>query len=72
MPSPVLPAVTEAGLQREDIIVNLAGYDIATMSDLSMVLQRLNGGETVTITVYRPSAQGEVVLTVTLDEKPRQ
>lgn len=62
----------EAGLQREDIIVNLAGYDIATMSDLSMVLQRLNGGEKVTITVYRPSARGEVVLTVTLDEKPQQ
>ena len=62
----------KAGLQRDDIIVNLAGYDIATMSDLSMVLQRLEAGQNVTITVYRSSSRGNVVMNITLDEKPQQ
>jgi len=62
----------KAGIQQEDVIVNLAGYKISSMSDLSTVLQKLEAGQKVTVTVYRPSVDGNVVMNITMDSKPEQ
>lgn len=63
-------AAHRAGLQVQDIIVNLGGYDVESMSDLSRALRRFEAGDTTTITVYRFGR--EVNLSITLDEKPRE
>lgn len=62
----------KAGIKSGDVIVNLAGHEITGMSSLSMVLNRLEAGEKVTVTVYRSAEEGELVLNITLDEKPPQ
>lgn len=60
----------KAGLQPKDIIVEIAGYEISGMTDLSRALRKLEPGETVSIVVWR-SGQ-EVILTITLDERPQE
>ena len=60
----------KAGVQPKDIIVTLGGYRIETMNDLSRALRSLDAGSTVIITVWR--AGQEVLLSITLDEKPAQ
>ena len=57
-----------AGIKAKDIITDLGGKKIDTMSDLTRALSKYEGGEEVTVTVYRNG--GETVLTVTLDAKP--
>ena len=57
-----------AGIKVKDIITNLGGKKIETMSDLTRALSKYEGGEEVTVTVYRNG--GETVLTVILDAKP--
>ena len=57
-----------AGIKAKDIITDLGGKKIDTMSDLTRALSKYEGGEEVTITVYRNG--GETVLTVILDAKP--
>lgn len=57
-----------AGVKAKDIIVNLGGYDITSMSALSRALRKFDPGQTTTITVYRGG--GQVHLNVTFDEKP--
>ena len=59
----------EAGLQSRDIIIELAGYEVTCMNDLGRVLRSLEPGERVTVVVWR-SGQ-ELILHVTLDEKPQ-
>ena len=59
-----------AGMKAKDIIVNIGGYDITSMSELSRALRRFEPGQTTTITVYRGGAEQH--LSITLDEKPRQ
>ena len=59
----------KAGVRAKDIITGLGGYEIENMSDLSRALRAYNGGETVTITVWR-SGQ-ELILEITLDAKPQ-
>lgn len=63
-------AAERAGLKVQDIIVNLGGYDVESLSDLSRALRRFKAGDTTTVTVYRSGR--EVNLSITLDEKPRQ
>lgn len=63
-------AAEEAGIQVKDIIVNLGGYEIRNMSDLTRVLRRFDADETTTVTVYRGGK--EINLSITLDEKPQQ
>ena len=58
----------KAGVRAKDIIVELGGYTIKTMNDLSRALRSYEAGETVTIVVWR-SGQ-EIILNITLDEKP--
>ena len=60
----------KAGVQPKDIIVTLGGYRIETMNDLNRALRSLDAGSTVIITVWR--AGQEVLLSITLDEKPAQ
>jgi len=59
-----------AGLQAKDIIVNIGGYPINSITELSRVLRRFEPGDTTTITVWRSGK--EVNLSITLDEKPQQ
>ena len=57
-----------AGMQAGDIIVALGQYQVGGVSDLTRVLRKFKAGDTTTITVFRSGA--EVVLNITLDEKP--
>jgi serine protease Do len=59
-----------AGVHAKDIIVELGGYTVRSMNDLSRALRAYEAGETVTIVVWRAGQQ--VILKVTLDEKPIQ
>ena len=58
----------KAGIRAGDIIVNLGGYDVDSVTVLTRVLRRFKAGETVSVTVYRAGKQE--YLTITLDEKP--
>ena len=58
----------KAGIQAKDIIVELGGYRIKTMNDLSRALRAIEPGTTVTVVVWRAGQQ--IVLPITLDEKP--
>lgn len=61
-------SAARGGLRAGDIIVNLGGYDIGSVSELTRVLRRFEAGETTSITVFRDGQR--VYLQVTLDEKP--
>ena len=63
-------AAQRAGIQSQDIIVNIAGYDVTGLTDLTLALRKLEAGQTVTVTVYRGGR--EVYLSITLDEKPQE
>lgn len=60
----------KAGIQAKDIIVNLGGYDVGGVSDLTRILRKFEAGQTTTITVYRSGR--EVTLSITLDAKPQE
>ena len=57
----------KAGLQAEDIILELGGYEITCMNDLGRALRKLEPGDTVSIVVWRNGQ--ELILSITLDEK---
>ncbi len=59
-----------AGVRAKDIIIELGGYSIRTMNDLSRALRAYEAGQTVTIVVWR--AGQEVIMNITLDAKPAQ
>lgn len=61
-------AAEEAGIRAKDIIVELGGYEIDSLTALTRALRRLDPEQTVSVTVYR-NGQLEY-LTITLDEKP--
>jgi len=61
-------AAAKAGIRAGDIIVNLGGYDVDSLSALTRVLRRFEAGQTVSVTVYRAGKQE--YLTITFDEKP--
>lgn len=63
-------AAEKAGVRAGDIIVDLGGYKVDSLTTLTRVLRRFDPGQTVSITVYRGGQQ--VYLTITLDEKPVQ
>lgn len=62
-------AAEAAGLKVQDIIVDLGGYEVASVTELTRMLRKFEPGDTVSITVYR--AGMELQLSITLDEKPR-
>ena len=57
-----------AGLQLKDIIIALGEHQIRTVSELTRTLRKFAPGDTTTVTVFRSGK--ELVLTITLDEKP--
>lgn len=59
----------KAGVQVKDIIINLGGYDTASMSALTRALRNFEPGQETTITVYRAGKQ--IDLKITLDAKPQ-
>ena len=61
-------AAGRAGLKLADIIVAVGDHQVRTVSELTRVLRKFAPGDTTTITVYRGGR--ELVLTITLDEKP--
>ena len=61
-------AAEKAGLQAKDIIVNLGGYDVKSVSDLTRVLRKFKAEDTTTITVYRSGQR--VDLKITFGAKP--
>lgn len=60
----------KAGIQPKDIITELGGYEIENMTDLTRALRKFKGGDQTTVTVFRGGK--EVVLNITLDNKPAQ
>lgn len=57
----------KAGLQAKDIIVDIGGYPVRSVADLTRVLRNFEGGEETVITVYRSGA--EKALPIVLDAK---
>ena len=58
----------EAGLKAKDIIVELGGYEVNSLTDLTRALRKFKAGDTTEIVVFRSGAR--VTLPITLDEKP--
>ena len=71
---PQIVTVTEgscaekAGLQPRDIILEFAGREIGSYTDVVSALSKQQAGDTVTMRIYRAGAELEV--TLTLDERP--
>lgn len=59
------------GIQAQDIIVELGGYKIESLNDLTRALRQFKAGDEISVVVYRHSQGGQKILSVTLDEKPR-
>lgn len=57
----------KAGVQAKDIIIAVGDYPVSSLNGLSRALEKFQGGETTTITVWRGGR--EVVLNITLDAK---
>ncbi len=58
-----------AGIQVKDLIIELGGYKISTVTDLTRTLRHFQAGDITTITIIRSGVQQ--TLSITLDEKPR-
>ena len=63
-------AAEKGGIQAKDIITEVGGYGVTSVSDLTRVLRKFAAGDTVSVEVYRDGQMK--TLTVTLDEKPRE
>lgn len=62
-------AAARAGILAGDVLTNVGGFDVSSISELSRVLRRFKAGDTTTVTVYRG---GQLVrMLVAFDEKPR-
>ncbi len=57
-----------AGIRPKDIIIRLGDHDVTSVTDLTRTLRQYKAGNTTTVTVVRSGS--ELVLGVTLDEKP--
>ncbi len=63
-------AADKTGIKAQDIIVNVGGHDVKSVSDLTRVLRKFAAGDTVVATVWRG---GEYVyISVTLEDKPEE
>ena len=60
----------KAGIQSGDIIINVGGYDVGSVSELTRVLRKFEADQSVVVTVYRKGR--EVTLSVVLDPKPEE
>ena len=62
-------AAQRAGIQPKDIIVDLGGTTVTSITELTRALRNFKAGDTTTITVVRSGTR--LTLDITLDEKPR-
>lgn len=60
-------AAATAGFRAKDIIVDVGGYEIENVNDLTRALRRFKGGDTATVTVWRGGR--EVMMSITFQEK---
>jgi predicted metalloprotease with PDZ domain len=58
----------KGGVQVGDLIIDLGGYPVESVSGLTRALRNFEAGDSVTMTVLRQGR--EVVLNLTLDAKP--
>ena len=63
-------AAQKSGILPGDIITEVGGYAVTSVSDLTRVLRKFEAGQDVSVEVYR--AGQYKTLSVTLDEKPRE
>ena len=63
-------AAQKGGVQAKDIITEIGGYPVTSVSDLTRVLRKFKAGDQVSVEVYRNGAFK--TLTLVLDEKPRE
>ena len=63
-------AADRGGVQAKDIITEVGGYPVTSVSDLTRVLRKFAAGDQVSVEVYR---NGQFkTLTLVLDEKPHE
>ena len=63
-------AAERGGIQAQDIITEVGGYSVSSVSDLTRVLRKFAAGEEVSVQVYRGGQMK--TLTIVLDEKPHE
>ena len=63
-------AAERAGIQPKDMIIGLGGKEITGITSLTRALRAYKAGDTTQITILRGGR--ELVLDITLDEKPQQ
>ena len=63
-------AAEKGGVLTGDIITEVGGFKVTSVSDLTRVLRKFEAGETVSVEVYRTGSYK--TLTLVLDEKPRE
>jgi C-terminal processing protease CtpA/Prc len=63
-------AAEKAGVKVGDIIVDLGGYTVDSVTSLTRILRRFEPGQTVSLTVVRNGQK--VYLAITLGERPEQ
>ena len=62
-------AADRAGLRSRDIIIDLGGYKVSNITELTRALRHFKAGDTTTVTILRNGK--EVTLDIVLDERPR-
>lgn len=55
-------AAEKAGVLARDIIVNVGGYDVTSVTDLTKVLRKFNGGDETTITIFRNGSYQDLMI----------
>lgn len=63
-------AAERGGILAGDIITEVGGYSVTSVSDLTRVLRKFEAGQTVSVVLYRSGQK--LTLSVVLDEKPRE
>ena len=63
-------AADRAGLQPKDIVIDLGGYKISNITDLTRALRHFKAGDSTTVTFLRNGR--EMTLDILLDEKPQE
>ena len=63
-------AAERGGILAGDIITEVGGYSVISVSDLTRVLRKFEAGQTVSVVLYRSGQK--LTLSVVLDEKPRE
>ena len=63
-------AAHRAGIQPKDIVIELGGHKVSSITDLTRALRNFKAGDTTTVTLLRGGR--EMTLDITLDEKPQE